>query len=367
MRGRLIASVVAGLALTGAACGGDEEGGAGSASAGGGASGKVVMMLPNTTTVRFVQHDAPAFVAAMKKHAPDVEVQVVNADGDANKQLQQVETALTQGANAIVLTAADPNLASGILTKASQADVPLISYEHEAIGGPVTYQVMFDPHAVGVEQGRYAAEQLEGGEKEVVLRLYGNKGDNYTNEDLRGQDEQLQPLIRDGQIEVACEAYTPGWDPARAQALTEQCLTKVGDRLDAVIAMNDGTASGAIAALQREGLEGEVPVYGGQDANLEALQYILAGWQESTVLKNYPVLADAAARLTVAALTGEKPSGDLVNGEFDNQAEKVPAAFLPVETVDEERMQRVVDVGLYTWDELCKGPAARSATCRERS
>jgi len=367
MRKVSIGLTVLGLAVLAAGCGGEDEGGGESGAGSGGASGKVVMMLPNTTTVRFVQHDAPAFVEAMKKHAPNVEVEIVNADGDATKQLQQVETALTQGANAIVLTAADPNLASGILTKVKQADVPLISYEHEAVGGPVTYQAMFDPYKVGEEQGRYAAQQLKGGEKEVVMRLYGNKGDNYTTQDLRGQNDQLQPLIDAGEIEVACEAYTAGWDPARAQDLTEQCLTKVGDRLDAVIAMNDGTASGAIAALQSQQLQGKVPVYGGQDANLEAIQYILAGWQESTVLKNYPVLADAAAKLTAAALAGEQPPGGLINATFDNQAGKVPAAFLPVESVDASNVQRVVDVGLYSWQELCKGPAARSATCRKQT
>lgn len=353
------------LAVVGAGCGGgDEEEAAGSGSGSEKLSGTVVMMLPNTTTVRFVQHDGPSFVRAMKKYAPDMEVEVMNAEGDAAKQLQQTETALNKEPKAIVLTAAAPNLAAGILNKAQEAGVPLISYEHEAVGGPVTYQVMFDPRKVGEEQGRYAAEALGKGGTKKVARLYGNKGDNYTEQDLAGQNDHLQPLIDSGKLDVVCEANTPGWDPAEAQSIIEQCLTRTQNDLDAIIAMNDGTASGAVAALESQGLKGKVPVYGGQDANLEALQYILAGYQESTVLKPYPVLADAAARLVVSSVTGQAPPKGLVNGRFDNQAAKVPAAFLPVSSVDESNMETVVEAGLYKWQDICTGVAARSQVCR---
>jgi ABC-type xylose transport system substrate-binding protein len=355
-----------------AGCGGSDKGGdnaAGGSSGGGGAkaSGTVVMLLPNTTTVRFVEHDAPAFQKSMKELAPDVQVKVLNAGGDANKQLQQAETAITQNAKAIVMAAADPNIAAGILAKADQAQIPVISYEHEAVNGPVTYQVMFDPYKVGVEQGRYAAEKLGSGGPKTVLRLYGNKGDNYTTQDLKGQNDQLKKAIDSGQIKVACEAFTPGWDPAKAQQLTEQCLTKTQNKIDAVIAMNDGTASGAIAALQGEKLQGKIPVYGGQDANLDALKYILAGWQGSTVLKNYPIEGKAAAELTIAALEGKKPKAGLVNGVFNNGAAKVPTAYLAVESIDAANMDKVVAAGLYTWKELCTGMAATSDTCKQKA
>jgi ABC-type xylose transport system substrate-binding protein len=349
-----------------AGCGGSDSGDSGSGGAKQ-ATGTVVMLLPNTTTVRFVQHDAPAFQQSMKELAPDVKVKVLNAGGDANKQLQQAETAITQNAKAVVLAAADPNIAAGILAKAQQAQVPVISYEHEAVNGHVTYQVMFDPFKVGVEQGKYAASKLDSGGAKTVMRLYGNKGDNYTTQDKKGQDQELKTAISEGQLEVACEAYTPGWDPAEAQQLVEQCLTKTHNRLDAVIAMNDGTAQGAIAALQGDKLEGQIPVYGGQDANLDALKYILAGWQESTVLKDYPVEGKAAAELTVAALKGTKPKAGLINGTFDNGAEKVPTAYLSVQSVDAKTMDRVIKAGLYTWKDLCTGIAKSSATCKKEA
>ena len=359
---RSTTAAVAGVGLLLTACSTDPEVGGDAGAQAESAeelSGTVTLLLPNTTTTRFTQHDAPAFQAAMEELAPGVEVEVLNAEGNAEQQVSQAETALSEGTSALVLVAADPALSGAVLQRAAADSVPVVSYEHEALDGPVTYQVMFDPFKVGTAQGEYFAENLPEAESGAIqlARLRGNKGDNYTNRNEQGQDEVLQPLIDSGEVEVVCDDYTPGWDPAEAQQLMEQCLTKTQDQIDAVMAMNDGTASGAIAALEGQGLSGKVPVYGGQDANLEALRFILEGKQKATVFKNYAIEGEAAAKLVIAALTDSEPEGDLINGEFDNNAEQVPTAYLDVESIDASTIQTVVDAGLYTKDELCDGLA----------
>ena len=180
-------------------------------------TGTVYMMLPNYTTVRFVQKDAPAFVAAMKKYAPNLKVEVVNGESNPQEQQQQVEAAITAGVKAIVLIAADPSLASGILNAAKKAGVPLIAYEHEATGGPVTYYTQFGALKVGQAQGKNAAAALSQGGPYKIARLYGNKGDFYTRATKEGQDQYLDPLIKDKKIEVVCEDYVPiGIPPTRS-------------------------------------------------------------------------------------------------------------------------------------------------------
>lgn len=163
------------------------------------------MMLPNFTTVRFVQKDAPAFVAAMKKYAPNIKVKVVNGESNPQLQQSQVEAAITDGAKAIVLIAADPSLASGSLNAAKKAGVPLIAYEHEATGGPVTYYTQFGALKVGEAQGKNAAAALSQGGPYKIARLYGNKGDFYTRATKEGQDEFLKPLIDAKKVDVVCE------------------------------------------------------------------------------------------------------------------------------------------------------------------
>lgn len=327
-------------------------------------SGTVTLMLPNTTTTRFIEHDGPAFVEAMRDLAPGVTVEIVNAEGDAAKQLNQAETAISTGTLGIVLVSADPALSGAVLEKAASANIPVIGYEHEALDGPMAYQVINDPLKVGQAQGAYFSKNLPPTDGPVKLaRIYGNNGDNYTTNVKAGQDEAIDALVADGKVDVVCEDYAAGWDPANAQKIIEQCLTNTSNAIDAIIASNDGTASGAIAALEGQKLAGDVPVYGGQDANLEALKFILEGLQVDTVFKDYAVEGAAAAQLMADTLTGTEPSTDLVNAVFDNGFAKIPAAYLPVTSVDITNMQVVVDGGLYTKDEICEGVSTKTDFC----
>jgi D-xylose transport system substrate-binding protein len=328
-------------------------------------TGTVHMMLPNVTTVRFIQQDGPKFLAAMAKYAPNLKVELVNAEGSAAKQQQQVEAAITAGTKAIVLVAADPSVASGILTEAKSANIPVIAYEHEAKDGPLDYFVQFGALKVGQAQGKYAAEALAKSGAKKVARLYGNKGDFYTTAVKQGQDEFLDPLIKDGKIEIVCEDYTDGWVPSAAQKLMEQCLTKTSDKVDAIVASNDGTASGAIAALTSQDMAGKVAVYGGQDANVEALQYILLGKQSATVLKPYGNLADAAAQVVVSVLEGKTPPDTIINGSFDNGFMKVPTGYLDVMNIDKSNVGAVVDAGVWKWSDICTGDAAAVPECKQ--
>jgi D-xylose transport system substrate-binding protein len=354
----LISFLAAGSILALAACTTTEAGSATVPAAGSAEelTGTVSLLLPNTTTTRYVEHDTPAFVDAMGELAPNVKVEVLNAEGNAAKQLTQAETGISQGSLALVTVTADPLMSGSVLQKAADAGVPVIGYEHEALDGPLTYQVMFDPYKVGQAQGTYFAGHLpEAGEPIRIARIYGNQGDNYTSQVKKGQDESIEKLVSEGRVEVVCEDYAAGWDPANAQRLIEQCLTKTQSKVDAVIASNDGTASGVIAALESQDLTGSVPVYGGQDANLEALRYILQGKQQDTVFKNYAAEGKAAAELTVAALLGQEPREELVNATYNNNVVEVPAAFLPVESINKDNIATVVDAGLYTKEELCDG------------
>lgn len=339
--------------------------GDGGTGADGGAE-KVFFLLPNQTTTRFENRDAPAFIEAMKEYAPDASVILENAEGDPTKQQQQVEDAVAQGASVIVFVSADANLASGSLGVAAQAEVPVVLYEHDAVGGPAQAHVLFDALAVGQAQGERAAKIVEGmdGEGIKVARIKGSPGEYGTNQYQKGQDEFLAPLIESGKIEVVCEQNITNWDPVVGQSFIEDCLAQNGNDLDLVISMNDGLAGGTIAALTTQGLEGEVVVTGGQDANLNAVQYIVQGKQDNTVYKNIDDQADAAAKVVASILKGDGVPDDMVNGEVDNQFAEIPAVFLPVENVTIDNVSDVVDDGVWTWEEVCQG-AETVSVCAE--
>lgn len=339
------------LAASLAACGGEEASGSGD-------GGKTVfMLLPNTTTTRFEARDAPLFTEAMKDLSPDTKVEVRNAEGDPDKQQEQIEDAVTQGAAAIVLISADSNLVSGGLAAAAEAEVPVVLYDHDARDGQVAAQVVFDSLAVGQEQGKRAAKLIEAmpGEGLKIARIMGNPGEYGTGQYTKGQDEYLQPLIDSGKIEVVCEQNITNWDPVEGQAYMDDCLTKENNDLDLIVSMNDGLAGAAVASLTTQGLEGKIPVTGGQDANVEALQNIIRGYQDNTIFKDLAIEAQKTAEVTAALVAGEDVPEDLVTGEIDNGFMQVPAVFLPIENVTIDNIQDVVDAGTWTWEEICQG------------
>jgi D-xylose transport system substrate-binding protein len=332
----------------------------------------VYFLIPTSNPVRFVTQDAPDFQAAMAKLSPGTKVVVENADGDSQKQLSQVQTAISAGASAIVLDAADPQLTGGALQQAAKAKVPVLLYDNEADGGPATALVVADQYNVGVLQGESVAGLLSKSNPKsplVIARIYGNEGNYGTTEFLAGQNKVLDPLIAAGKIKVACETYTPNWDATHAQTEMAQCLTKTNDHLDAVVTMADGLAGGIIAALKQQGVAGKIPVYGGQDADLQAIQYILLGLQHDTVYKSFKTQATKAAELTVQLLANGKISAGQTTGYVDNGFMKpgVPTAFFPVQLVTTSNVATVVNDGLWTWKQICTGAAAATPTCQKEA
>lgn len=319
---------------------------------------KVFFLLPNTTTIRFESRDAPFFVEALKEKAPDAEVIVQNGGGDPQQQQRQIEDAIAQGADLLLLTSADANLVAGGLAAAEAAGVPVVLYDHDAIGGKAEAHVVFDSLAVGQAQGERAAELIEAMDKSPVkvARVKGNQGEFGTGQYEKGQNEFLQPLIDSGKVEVVCEQYTRNWDPTLAQSFAEDCLTRTGGDVDVFLGMNDGTTGGSVAALISQGYQpGEKVVTGGQDATVEALRYIAQGWQDNSVLKDLKVEATTAAEVVASILAGDGVPQQLVNGAVNNEYMDVPAVFLPVDNITIDNLSEVVSKGVWTWQEICQG------------
>jgi D-xylose transport system substrate-binding protein len=331
-------------------------------------AGKVFFLLPNTTTIRFESRDAPLFVEAMKKEAPAVKVVVQNAQGDPQQQQRQIEDAVTQGAKLILLTSADANLVAGGLAAAEAAKVPVVLYDHDAVGGKAEAHVVFDSLAVGREQGKRAADLIKGMSKSPVkvARVKGNQGEYGTGQYEKGQNEFLKPLIDSGKVKVVCEQYTQNWDPTLAQSFAEDCLTKNGGDVDVFIGMNDGTTGGSVAALISQGFKpGDKLVTGGQDATVEALRYVAQGWQDNSVLKDLKLEATSAAKIVASILGGKGVPKEVVNGTVNNQRMDVPAVLLPVQNITKDNLDDVVKAGVWTWKEICQG-IETTAVCKSR-
>ena len=137
----------------------------------------------------------------------------------------------------------------------------------------------------------------------------------------------------------------------------EQAITAVGkDKIKGVYAANDGTAGGAIAAMKSAGMDPTKIPTTGQDAELAAIQRILAGEQYMTVYKAIKPEAETAAQLAYDLLQGNKPGSDVVNGQTDNGQGQVPSVLLtPIAVTKDNINDTIVKDGFWTADQICTG------------
>jgi D-xylose transport system substrate-binding protein len=350
-----LALIVAALGL--AACGDDDDDGGGGDSGGG---GTIAFLLPETQNARYESHDRPLFEAAVKERCPDCEVLYQNADQDPTKQQQQVEAALTEDVDVMVLDPVDSVAAAGLANRVKQAGIPVLSYDRLILDADLDYYAAFDSLEVGKQQGESLSDRLQqdGSPEGPIVKINGDPKDNNATLFKQGSNE----VFEQRGVEITQEYDTPDWLPENAQREMEQAITAAGeDGFAAVYAANDGTAGGAIAALKGAGIDPATRPVTGQDAELTAIQRIIAGEQYMTVYKPIKPLADAAADIAVALVNGEEPPSSVINSETDNGTEQVPTALtetIPV-TVDEINDTIIAD-DYWPVEEICTGQYAQA-------
>ena len=265
----------------------------------------------------------------------DIELMVQSADEDAAKQIKQVENMITKGIDVLLISAQDSESAGAIVEIAHEADVPVVAYDRLVRNGELDYYVTFDTVKVGELQAQALVEEYPKGN---YIWLLGGPEDFNSHLIKEGHEEILQPYIESGDIKIVTEQWADGWSPEEALKHTENGLTSADNDVVAVLASNDGTAGGAVQALEAQGLSGEVGV-SGQDAALEGVQRIVEGTQTSTVYKPTKELNKLAMELVHALALGDKEKAEnLVNGETDNGVREVPSILVDVTNVTKENM-----------------------------
>ncbi len=224
---------------------------------------------------------------------------------DAAKQQSQAEAALTNGAKVLVLDPVDSASAAAIVTKANAQNVPVISYDRLINNAEIDYYISFDNEQVGKLQGQALVDKLKADGKTdgTIVMINGSPTDNNATLFKQG----AHSVIDSSGLKVGAEYDTPDWSPDKAQAEMDQAITSLGkDGFVGVYAANDGTGGGAIAAMKGAGIT-PIPPTTGQDAELAAIQRMLAGEQYMTVYKAVKPEAEAAAELACSLAAGQDP------------------------------------------------------------
>ena len=290
--------------------------------------------------------------AAIKAQLEKAGAKYISADaaGSPEKQLGDIDGLISKGAKVLIVLAMDKDAILPAVNKAAKQKIPVVAYDR-LIEAPGVFYITFDNKEVGRMQARavFAAQP-----KGNYVMIKGSPTDPNANFLREGQQEIIDAAVKSGAIKIVGDEYTDGWKPEVAQKNMEQIITKNGGKIDAVVASNDGTAGGVVAALSAKGIKG-IPV-SGQDGDHAALNRVAMGLQTVSVWKDARDLGREAAAAAVALAAGKKPEG---SASWNGGEKKIAldSRFLKPVPITRDNLDLVVKAGWIKKDALCKGAA----------
>ncbi len=304
----------------------------------------VIGFLLETLKEERWQHDRDYFVS--KAQALGCEVLVQACNGNDELQIAQAENMIARGADVLVVVPHNGKIASTIVDNAHKHGIRVIAYDRMIRDCDLDLYVSFDNERIGEMQAEYLVSKAPHGN---YILIGGSPTDNNALLYHKGQMKILQPYIDSGLIKIIADQWAADWQPMEAMKHVENALTKEKN-ITAIVASNDGTASGAIQALQEQKLDGKVLV-SGQDAELSACIRVITGTQSMTVYKPLKLMAEAAAVAALQIIRNEVVSEAykiVPNGKKD-----IPSILIDPVTVDKTKMmETVVKDGYHTEKEI---------------
>lgn len=284
--------------------------------------------------------DRDIFVSTATKLGAQVNVQ--NANGDAQEQISQIEYLIEKKMDVIVVIAVDGEGIRNVIQRAKAEGIKVISYDRLIKNADTDLYISFDNEEVGRLMAQNLVENIpEGGD---VFLIRGSETDHNVALVQKGVDE----VLKDSNLKVVYEENCSGWLAEEAFGYVAEGLKKYPD-VKGVVCGNDDLASYAFRALAENRKAGEV-VLVGQDGELAACQRIVEGTQSMTVYKSVDELAQKAAQCAVKLAKGE----ELNTGEtIDDGTAQVPFMVLkPVAVTRENIDEVIIDGGFHMKEDV---------------
>lgn len=312
---------------------------------------KIGLSISDFETARW-----PIEEAIMKQLAEERGAILISQQANHDPKLQndQIENMILQGVDVIIIIAEDGAAAASAVDEAARDGIPCIAYDRLVKSDKLAAYISFDNVEVGRTQARGVLKKVNTGR---FAMLGGSPTDNNAILFRKGQMEVLKPLIDKGEIEVVADQWVENWSPANATKIMENILTAQQNKVDAVVASNDGTALGAIQALKAQGMAGTVPI-SGQDATAAGCKSIVENELTMTVFKDLRKLSPMAIDMALKLAKKQEVSGlekfALSELTLDDKLKgDVPCKFLKVVGVDKNNMyQEVIQSKFQKFDDV---------------
>ncbi len=235
-----------------------------------------------------------------------VEMRARIAHDDVRFQIEQIDDLVNEGVDAIIVLAVDGSAIVPAVTRAAARKIPVIAFDRFIPTDKVAAFLTFDQYETGRLQAQGVLKLVNKGR---FVLLAGAPQDPAARRIRAGQMEVLSPLVNAGDVAVVADRWVENWDPEGAREIMEGVLAAEGESvIDAVVASNDGTALGALQALEARGLAGKVPI-SGQDATAAGCNAIARGRLTMSVIKDFRLLAPAAVDLALRLARRQSVTG----------------------------------------------------------
>ena len=280
--------------------------------------------------------DRDVFVSTAESLGAEVNVQ--NANGNVEEQIEQIRYFIKKKMDVIAVIAIDSGSLTDVINEARAAGIRVISYDRLILNAGTDLYISFDNRWVGELMGEALVKALPEGGK--IFAIQGSESDNNVSQIREGLTKALEGTG----VEIVYTAWCTNWLAELAFDHVNEALDEFGS-VDGIMCGNDDLAGQAIRALAEHRLAGKVAVVA-QDAELSACQRIMEGTQVMTVFKSVDEEAKAAALLAVALAAGEDITGPdsvlPVTGTINDGAFDVPAYCIEPVAVTAENMDREI-------------------------
>jgi len=289
------------------------------------------------------QRDRDVFVSTAKELGAEVNVQ--SANGDVEKQKEQIEYFIEAGMDVVVIICIDSGSLSEVVNDARKAGVKVIAYDRLLNDSAVDLYISFDNAMVGRMMGEALYENMEksGGS---VMMLGGSPKDN----NVSLLEEGFLKVCEEKGMTVSGRMHADNW---KAEIASEYVYKNeaIAKNVSGIMCGNDSIAGAVIPVLAEMRLAGNVNVVG-QDADLEACQRIVEGTQLMTVYKPVEKLAKRAASCAIALAKGERLEADDVKRINDGTFNVPYIAMEPISVTKDNMNEVIIGSGFHLKEDV---------------
>lgn len=274
---------------------------------GGAAAGRTVGVAFETLQTEYWVASFDALKDEMKRR--DITMLDAIADGDANRQLEQINSFVARGVDGIIVVPKDGKTVIPMIRAANAANIPIVLYNRPADASDAkSVAVVADNYAIAKSTVEYMAEQARRTNRRYkALALIGDLGDVNAIERRRGFQDALKNHA--DLIEIVAEVPTE-WNQEKALAGVTNALQANPD-INFIFSSSDFLFPSVVSALKTAGKykkigeEGHV-ILGGFDGDATAYRMLAEGYLDADGVQDMNFESSAAVQAVVDAKAGKQ-------------------------------------------------------------